>query len=551
MMATHAAACARPPKGEMSQTLTGLAGVARHLFAYARAVATVPEPEPIDYPFVPSDVAQLHRVTSAAGAAALDDQTWNDLLLDRYLADLSGEASIFGRQELYRRLRARATGDARHAQRERVEALMRDPDALRDIHRRMRSLRAAETEVAELLFEGEPPAIPRWAGRTWPLPLALVASLAALALSPLAWLGVAAVMYVLITAQVRYYMRVQAWGRSTHTLLLLLRSCSLLSDVAGLAARGFAGALEQAGRINRALSRSALARAIPGAQGYGDWFMLANVNHYFKTVALVFDNRAFLRDCLLRCATLEADVALARHLLVREGWCWARAGASREIALDGALHPLLPAPVPLSLALDGNGAFISGQNGVGKSTFLRTLGVNLAAANAFGFCYARHARVPMLPVYASMQGEDSLFGGESLYMAELRRARELLAVPDGAIYLIDEIFRGTNHVESVSAAAAVLDTLAARSLVVVASHHLELASLLAHRLDPCCIKRTGAALALEHGVLAETNGIALLAAQGFDRDVQHKAARVARWLERYLAEPEAGREVLAERRTAA
>lgn len=544
MMATHAGACAQPPKGEMSQTLTGLAGLARHLFAYARAVATIPEPEPIDYPFAPSDVAQLHRVTQAGGAPSLDDQTWNDLLLERYLGELSGEASIFGRQELYRRLRAGATDDARQAQRERVEALMRDPAALQDIHRRMRSQRAAEAEVAELLFEGERPAIPRWAGRTWPLPLGLVASLAALALSPLAWLGVAAVMYVLITAQMRYYERVQAWERRTRALQLLLRSCTLLADVPGLVARGFPGAREQAGRISRALSRSALARVIPGAQGYRDWFMLANVNHYFKTVALVFDNRAFLRDCLLRCAALEADVALARHLLGRGLWCWAQGCASRETMLDGALHPLLPSPAPLSLALDGKGAFISGQNGVGKSTFLRTLGVNLVTANAFGFCYARRARAPMLPVYASMQGEDSLLGGESLYMAELRRARELLAAPRCAIFLVDEIFRGTNHVESVSAAAAVLDTLAARSPVVVASHHLELASLLAHRLDPYCIRRTGASLALEPGVLAETNGIALLAAQGFGRDVQDKAARVARWLERYLAEPQAGKAVL-------
>jgi hypothetical protein len=75
-------------------------------------------------------------------------------------------------------------------------------------------------------------------------------------------------------------------------------------------------------------------------------------------------------------------------------------------------------------------------------------------------------------VYASMQGEYSLLGGESLHMAQLRRAGELLAAADGAhrgIFIIDQIFRGTSHLESVSAAAAVLDALAAKGLVIVSS----------------------------------------------------------------------------------
>lgn len=100
----------------------------------------------------------------------------------------------------------------------------------------------------------------------------------------------------------------------------------------------------------------------------------------------------------------------------------------------------------------GKGAFISEQNGIGKSTLLRTVGLNLLVARAFGFCYARKATVSMLPVYASMQNEDSLLGGESLYIAELQRARELLAAaagPHRGILIIDEFFRGTNHMESV------------------------------------------------------------------------------------------------------
>jgi hypothetical protein len=532
----------------MSQNLTGLSGVVRDMYAYLRAAVSVPDPEPVDYPFAPSDVAHLHRLTAPAGEVALDDPTWSGLLLDPYLDELSREVSICGRQELYRRLRGGLPDGELAAQRERVGALLAEPQRVAGLHRNLRPLRAADTEVAALLIEEQAPAIPRWAGRTWLLSFGLLASIAAVALSPLAWVGTAAAMYLLIAVQMRYYERIQAWNRRLRTLQMVLRVCSVLGADDGLAARGFAQARAQAGRINRALEIAALVDAIPGAKEYANWFWLANVKHYFKSSALVFGERGFLLACYRRCAVLEADVALARHLLSMPAWCWAtQAASSGALALEAAVHPLLDGAAPLSIALEGKGAFISGQNGVGKSTFLRTLGLSLVTARAFGFCYARHARVPALPVYASMQNEDSLLGGESLYIAELRRARELLHASEGgqeAVYLIDEIFRGTNHLESVSAAAAVLDALAARAVVLVSSHNLILASLLQDRLDPYCIAREGDALALCAGVLLDTNGVALLGAQGFSPEIAQQAARVAHWLGGYLAEPAAAAGVL-------
>jgi hypothetical protein len=91
-------------------------------------------------------------------------------------------------------------------------------------------------------------------------------------------------------------------------------------------------------------------------------------------------------------------------------------------------------------------------------------------------------------------------------------------------------------------AAAVLDTLAARSTVLVSSHNLVLGSLLEHRLAPYCLGRDGnGRLVLAPGVLDRTNGIALLGAQGFGREIERKAEQVAAWLTGYLGRPEGGR----------
>ena len=492
-----------------------------------RTLLMIPYREPADYPFVASDVAQMHRLCSDPVGASLDDATWKDLLLDTYCAELSTEVSIFGQHALYQRLRA-GKGAAHRA---RVQELMADPEHLARLGQHCKSLRHADKEIATLLHEDAAPPIPWWAGHTWPLPLVLMASIAAVAWSPAAWLVTGLVLYILMATQMRYHERVEKWQRSMNSLQMLLRVERLLDGPDGAAAS----------KINRALTRAPMAEMIPGVGAYLDWFMLANVNHYFKGVGVVRDNLALLRSCFERIANLEADMALARHLLRTPAFCWAARGDAATIVLQDTVHPLLPQAQPLSLDLRDKGAFISGQNGIGKSTLLRTVGINLVAARAFGFCYAHSATVPDLPVYASMQREDSMLGGESLYMAELRRAQELLAAAEGphaGICIIDEIFRGTNHLESVSAAASVLDVLAAKGLVIVSSHNLVLGSLLAHRLEPLCVARgTDGALTVAVGVLAHTNGIALLAQRGFGQQVEAGAGKVFDWLSAYLAHP--------------
>ncbi|HEX8614827.1 MAG TPA: hypothetical protein VF800_26395 [Telluria sp.] len=508
-----------------------------------RAFLIIPDREPVDYHFVASDVAQLHRLCSDPARGALDDATWKDLLLDTYRAQLSGEVSIFGQQVLYQRLRAGLDDGACAAVGERVRELMRDPARLAALHRDCTSLRHADKEIATMLFEDAAPPAPWWAGKTWPLPILLLASIAAVIVTPAAWLATGVVAYLLMSTQMRYYERVEEWERSMNALQMLLRSASILGTRAGDDAllQPFAAPAAAAGKLNRQLSRPPMVQMTPGARAYLDWFMLDNVNHYFKGVRLVHGHLEFLRACFARVGELEADIALARHLLTAPALCWAERHAHQALALVGTVHPLLLRAQALSVRLDGGGAFVSGQNGIGKSTLLRTVGVNLVSARAFGFCYAERASVPDLPVYTSMQSEDSLFGGESLYMAELRRAQELLAAADGphpGICIIDEIFRGTNHLESVSAAASVLDVLASKGLVMVSSHNLVLASLLAHRLAPLCV-RLGAdgALVLEAGVLAHTNGIALLAQRGFGPAIEERAGRVFDWLNGYLAHP--------------
>lgn len=507
-------------------------------------------PAPRDYPFVPSDIGRLQRLNATKGATAIDDMTWKDMLLEEYAAHLASKTSIFGQQMQHQRLREGLSQAERSALGERLRVLMADPELLAQFTEDCTSLRRAEREIAGLLYEDQRPPTPHWRRLTWLLPLLLAGSIAGAMVSPLAWLLTGLVVYLLMATQMRYTDRLEDWAGKMQSLHLLLRTGALLGRRAHPLLTHIAANGKHMGILNRALSRSPTLCAIPGGREYADWFMLGNVTHYFENIAIVFDHRDVLRQYFLDIANFEADLALARHLLATPLWCRAQRRGGAGLMLGQGVHPLLEDAVPLSIDVCGQGAFISGQNGIGKSTLLRTLGLNLLTARAFGFCYAQQASLPALPVYSSMQGEDSLFSGQSLYIAELRRAQELLEAAsrsERAIFIIDEIFRGTNHLESVSAAAAVLDRLSEKGLVFAASHHLVLAALLEHRLSPLCVTAPDGdrrRLVIAPGVLAATNGIALLAARGFDPAISAKAGRVFDWLGGHLAHPGDCSEVL-------
>jgi hypothetical protein len=233
---------------------------------------------------------------------------------------------------------------------------------------------------------------------------------------------------------------------------------------------------------------------------------------------------------------------LRLHLRNTPLTCAAEPAGPRELDLQDMVHPLVQPAHALSLHLDGQGALITGRNGAGKSTLLRTVGLNVVVARAFGFCYARRARVPAVTVVASLQVEDSLRTATSLYMAELDRARALSQATQQAtpvLVLIDEIFRGTNHLESVAATTAHWRT----NWPAVRCSCWPRTTWSWHRCwakscRPLCVSRDAhGAQQLNPGVLEDPNGLAMLADYGFAPATQATAAQVLAWLQGYMAHP--------------
>ena len=152
---------------------------------------------------------------------------------------------------------------------------------------------------------------------------------------------------------------------------------------------------------------------------------------------------------------------------------------------EGLGHPLLPEArcVRNDLRLDAalRLLVVSGSNMSGKSTLLRTAGVNVVLALAGGTVRARRLRVSPLAVGASVRVVDSLQEGRSRFYAEIRRLRALVDLAQGPrplLFLLDEILSGTNsHDRRIGAEAVVRGLLARGALGLVTTHDLALAEI--------------------------------------------------------------------------
>ena len=141
-------------------------------------------------------------------------------------------------------------------------------------------------------------------------------------------------------------------------------------------------------------------------------------------------------------------------------------------------HPLLPVGScvtnDIELHRDQSFCIVSGSNMSGKSTLLRAIGLNAVLAIAGAPVRASALRLSGLSIFASLSIVDSLLNGKSKFLAELDRLREAIesAIPGRPVlFLVDEIFGGTNSRDRRTAAEAVVRTLINRGAIGALSTH--------------------------------------------------------------------------------
>ncbi|PRP94465.1 Endonuclease MutS2 [Enhygromyxa salina] len=195
-------------------------------------------------------------------------------------------------------------------------------------------------------------------------------------------------------------------------------------------------------------------------------------------------------------------------------------------------HPLLPRATcvrnDLRLCPPVRAHVISGSNMSGKSTFLRTVGTNVVLALAGAPVRASSLRLTPVRIGATLRVQDSLREGASRFWAELTRLRTVSELADAAptLFLLDEIFHGTNSHDRRIGAEALLRSLLERGAIgLLTTHDLALAKA-AEALAPAATNvhfqddlRDGELhfdYRMREGVVRKSNALALMRSVGLD-----------------------------------
>jgi DNA mismatch repair ATPase MutS len=169
----------------------------------------------------------------------------------------------------------------------------------------------------------------------------------------------------------------------------------------------------------------------------------------------------------------------------------------------------------------------------GKTTFIRIVGISAILGQTLNTCFARKLSLPRSRILSGIRISDNVSDERSYYADEVLTIKDMIAESRGnsaCIFLLDELFKGTNTIERIAAGKAVLDYLnASPSLVFISTHDLELVDHLSdtfnsyHFTEVIVQDSILFDYKIKEGVLKTTNAIRLLELLDFPAEIISEA----------------------------
>ena len=469
----------------------------------------------------------------------LDDQTWNDLDMNRNFLKMNRTFSMPGQQCLYNELRIPLFDEETIQKRSRLIDYFRMNNTQREeISCALRYLGKSEYDAAAgILYKGTPE-LPKI--RAWVYP-SLIGLLLAMVLIPF-W-GTRAVLMVILFFLMNMFIHYQM-NKSTEQAMPGIRYLARMLKAADeirkmnipeLAEYNafFEKVVDKCGvilRKNRSLGLMA-GGDLMAIMSYINILFLVEDRAYLRCIHYIQEDAPALRTLYRRLGELDALQSMAS---VRRGL---RHSCRPKFRKEGGPYlnvtqigyPMLQGAVCNDILIDQRNVVLTGSNMSGKSTFLRTLGVNALLAQTFGFCMAKSYESSFFNILTSISPSDDLMEGNSYYMAEAKALLRMIENLDDScpsLLLVDEIFRGTNPAERVAAASSLLSYLADKNcMVVVATHDIEITNQIHDLYDSYYFEENVTKDSLDFdyrlkkGTLRKPNGIRILEYIGYPEEI--------------------------------
>lgn len=192
-----------------------------------------------------------------------------------------------------------------------------------------------------------------------------------------------------------------------------------------------------------------------------------------------------VRTWLCAIGKMEAMVSLAQIGLVKDTYCEAKVieHETPTFCFEKMYHPLIQEKraVANSFDADNKTYIITGSNMSGKTTFLRTIGINMILFHAGAPLCAVSGSATSMNLYTSMRVHDNVSEGISTFYAEILRIKDMMLASEKKekmLVLVDEIFKGTNSADRIVCAKTALEKLHLSWIITfVSTHDFELCDM--------------------------------------------------------------------------
>ncbi|WP_278599859.1 MutS-related protein [Clostridium tertium] len=208
---------------------------------------------------------------------------------------------------------------------------------------------------------------------------------------------------------------------------------------------------------------------------------LTRIRSYYSIINIIKKNRQELIELYALVGKIEAYISVSSYRTKLKNYSLPNFTDNKNnlFKIENACHPLLEDGIPNSINLNNKGVILTGSNMSGKSTFMRTLALNMLLAQSIYTCLCDDYNASFFRVMSSLSISDDVLSGTSYYLEECNAVLRILNSLDEevpAFCIIDEIFKGTNPIERIATSKQILKYIMNRNaLSIVATHDLELA----------------------------------------------------------------------------
>jgi len=211
---------------------------------------------------------------------------------------------------------------------------------------------------------------------------------------------------------------------------------------------------------------------------------ISNLNifiiYYFAN--FINDNLSKLKKNIDDIEELESLISIAGLGLIKENITIPTKSNNIELTFTNIHHPLLNEKICVTNNFKTNNGvnIITGSNMGGKTSFLRTIGINIILMNAGGYVCASTFKSNYFKIFTSMRINDDIEKGISTFYGELLRIKEMIDYLDNGnmLVLIDEIFKGTNYQDRIYGATKVINKLNnEQTITLLTTHDFELCDI--------------------------------------------------------------------------